>query len=1042
MATQVVRVSFAEDLLSRLAQDLLTGLTESASGDLSSGLVLLPSSRACQTLGHRLLETSVRDALLLPRIYTASQWEALLATGLGLTDQGLPDDRFRTLALAHELVKVSWLSGRSESAPGLAQEFLAFFDEVRLHGKQEVLLDAADSASAIHWTDPGEAEALGLDLARAQEVWRLYRQAVPRDRTDHLVGLAAAVEISAALSFLQPELVMVAGFGRIDPARARLLRAALGSSEAARLYLPAADSPLSRLFLATWGAGENPTHPLAPARHVAAALLDEPGQEDSAAESKPLRQRLVSLDPPDALLAPSGPLDLQPCIDPEGQARLITQRVVEMLQGNDGASSRIAIATPNPRLARRICGHLRNAGIDFDETHGQPLAAQPAGLLLRFILRAALTGLRAEALLEVLTHPYVELSLKRGSHAVGTLRLEGMFRSHDGPQSGLGGLLLKAQDRDDASHRLFNQQGEWMVEFVGAIAEAFAPLANLGHDRRLSWRELAAALHETWQALAAGTPLTRQSDRPDVAGSARLLATLQHDSGHLPAVKLSEFTVDLGRLLADEDVAPRRARQLPVLVTGMLEARLERFDLLILAGMQHGVFPPKVWRPVLLGGRVRQEMGLPHWGEELGHDAELFLRLLHNHHAGGRVVLTWSEEEEGQPVLPSPFVSRLHLVLGRQDQKAAADATIWSRETPAWEALAAGQTAFAAEGLESPAHVPLRPRRQFSWSSLQVWRDCPYRFLLAKGLALRQEEEIVQEFGKMDYGQLVHAAMRDFLDPDGPGSSALAQGQADRSASLLEGTAAEHFLPGSAELPVRKLWLESFRQSIPGIVQLELERIARWRPTLLEKDFSLTLGQLTTWLRTEAEHLDDVIELPEWPDEAADILLTGKIDRVDARSDGRPELTVIDYKTGKAPTNKRVQELHDLQLILYAAALEAGGITDPLPQGTTVATGFYYVINGPEVGMPTRKPPLTPDAAGRRLLIEGAARLMDLACQASDPQAVFALIPDERANESKDGLPCRYCDMRGICRLEERDLPPVTTQRLNQLVNRKEWGVT
>ena len=67
-------------------------------------------------------------------------------------------------------------------------------------------------------------------------------------------------------------------------------------------------------------------------------------------------------------------------------------------------------------------------------------------------------------------------------------------------------------------------------------------------------------------------------------------------------------------------------------------------------------------------------------------------------------------------------------------------------------------------------------------------------------------------------------------------------------------------------------------------------------------------------------------------------------------------------------------------------------------------------------------------------------RLIELALQAADPQAVYPLLPREKTGEGDPQLPCRYCDLRGICRLEEmqRDLLPCTRRKLDHLVNRRE----
>ena len=85
MPPRIFRIPFADNLLQRLAVDLLGSLPGADSGDLTGGLVLLPSSRACRTLQHELLEKSGRNTMLLPRIVTVTQWAGEMAAALGLT---------------------------------------------------------------------------------------------------------------------------------------------------------------------------------------------------------------------------------------------------------------------------------------------------------------------------------------------------------------------------------------------------------------------------------------------------------------------------------------------------------------------------------------------------------------------------------------------------------------------------------------------------------------------------------------------------------------------------------------------------------------------------------------------------------------------------------------------------------------------------------------------------------------------------------------------------------------------------------------------
>lgn len=1032
MPPRIHRISFADNLLRLLAVDLPAALPGADAGDLTGALVLLPSSRACRTLQHEFLEQSGRDTLLLPRIVTVGQWVDEQAAGLGLDTVDPPDDRIRPLILARRLMTLPWLKDNRESAPGLAVEFIRFFDEARLHRLENQLLNPGAVDQVLEQASPAEAEIIAGDLRRVHEVWDHYRRLVPHDSVDRLADLAQALE-AHGVPGPAPELVVVAGFGRIDPVRAELLRAALKKGLAGRIYLPEGQSLLSRLFLATWSPGRLGADPLASARRTEFLLTGKSGKPAKDQDIPPLKQRFDILGAegnPADLLAPAGPVEFVPCGDSEAESRLVAHRVVEILSRPAGGSRRLAVAVGDPKLAARITAQLRDAGIDSDNTHGQALSSLPAGLLVRFILRAALTDLRPEPLLEVLTHPYVQLPVGEGSHGTWTLRLERMFRRNQGPHGGLAGMRRQAADRDQSALNLFRKRGPGMVEFVGAVADAFAPLLEMRGGRARPWSELISAVTEVWTALAPDYPLGEKNDRPDVTAAARLLECLKTDSSLLPPVALSDFTADLGLLLAGENVPAHRARNLPVLITGLVEARLESFDNLIIAGLRDGVFPSRPLRPLLLGGGIRDRLGLPGWRDALSRDAELFLRLLHN---APEVLLTWSTEEEGQPVLPSPFVSRLQLGL-QPGQPEESEAFLWRRDEMPWREIEKTETGFLGENSRSPALAKIRPLTRLSWTALRQWRECPYRYLLERGFALRKEEEVQEEFSRLEYGSMVHEALADFLTPEGPGYAALADGDGKKAVEILSAEAEAKFAPGADDLPLRHLWLDSFRRAVSPIVTHEMKRFPDWRPVAVEEQFEMQLGDLATWVAGQASAFDWDPELPDLSGHAADIVLRGTVDRIDRRRDGTGALCVIDYKTGKIPSAKKVQALDEMQVLLYAAAVEAGG----MPTGGTVAEGFYYAVNEDKPGRPGKAHLDCADGEGRLLLLQGTARLVELAVSAGDPAGLFPLIPREIAGEGEPRLPCEYCDFRGVCRLEERDMPAAAERKLDKLVNRKD----
>ncbi len=1025
MGLIIKNLPFGEDLLSRMATDLLGLSQESGPEKLASALVVLPSARACRTLGHRLLEKSGQEALLLPRVLTPRQLFEEAAVAHGVDAIPVPDEATRAMILAPHLARLPWLQETPENAPGLAAEFLAVFDELRLQGRADLLEGDAAVAKVQAAGPEGAAEVLAGDTRRLAEVWHVYRGVVPRDAIDVQVEAAASVREGRSISRL-----VVAGFGRLNQVQAQLLHQLLPCSREAVLYLPEADDLLSRFFVTTWGEGGTHLDPMAPSRELVERLCPEVQVEMGGGSAGTLRQRLDGLGDLSALYAPDGPLETVVCRDQEEESRLVAHRVVQILQQPQGAQQSIAVLTNDPVLAERIVAQLRDAGVDVDNTLGRPLAGLPAGLLLRFMLRTALTGLRPEYLLEVLTHPDVQVGAVDGvSRERAVLNLERMLRAQDHAPTGSEGLLRLARQRDESASAVSGAATHQAEEFMTAVTDAFQPLREVATGAR-PVAELLAAMRQSWQLLASDTPLEETRARPDVTAVDQLLDRLQQDQAWLPPATLVGLAADLTRLMTAANIAPHRTEGLPVLVAGLVEARLERYDHLIMAGLNEGKFPTRSPRPLFFDATTRRHLELPTWRDSLARDAELFLRLLHN---APRVLLTWSRDEGDRPLLPSPFVERL--LLGRpggHEGLGVEDVPLWRREEVPVTAIADAQASFAAEPLDVPVLAAARRLTSLSWTALRSWRDCPYRFLLERGFALRKSEEVQEEFGRRDVGNVIHRVMRDFLQPGAEGQAALDRQDGGGAEKILGDLARREFAQDGDSLPGRTLWLHSFLNWVPQVVAVELDRFPRWRPSLLEAKFQLPLEKLSTWVGRQ----DPDQAAPALTESQRAIILEGAIDRVDMARDGEA-CCVIDYKTGTLPAAKQVKDLKDLQLLLYALAVECGAVGDdayPRPVGEAA----FYGISAKQIG-----PPDKPTFDGEReLLIAAARELVDLAVQAAAPAGPYPLLQEERRGDGVATLPCRYCDFRGACRLEEREgLPSETQVKIDKLVGQKEGGL-
>ena len=962
--TELLRIPFDQPFLRTLAAELL----ERESDGLPRATVLLPSTRAVRTLRHELLDASGREALLLPEIVTPGLLIRDLAARLGFDRQPFPA-ALRSEWLARRLVVLPWLENAQESAPGLAVEFVSLFDEMRRHD-----LDPADPATS------GTADLLMDDVDHVRDAWALYRPLIPWDDVDAEMSVTQAVETGSSWPGRPLASLWIAGFVDLPPLRARLLRAAANRSTQTILALSdTADAGAASDFLSTFSDEDSPLHPASPPRTVVTELALDIAANST---STPQEQR-------------SGTLSLISCSDPEHESRRIAALVVEHLDREPDLS--IGIATSDQSLARRVVAQLRDTGLDLDDSGGVPLSTTPSGRLVWLLVRCAVTGPAHEPLLELLTHPLATFGRDIGRHKGRTRSFEqDLLRGRTAPGS-LAGYRVRAEERDAALSRAIPGADPEMTELVDDLDLALEPLFSVAEGSH-GLTDILSALESAWNRAAPEHPLPAVDDAgadAEPRALAQLLDAMAKAAASAPEMTLVEAASMLTRLLGAETVRPHRAENLPVQVTGLLEARLETFDLLVLGGMTEDRVPGRVGRPLYLGRAWRESAGLPDWRRTVGQQAELFARLLH---AGRDVVLTWPGDVDGQPTLPSPFLQRLMLA-GRGLTEFAGPPLLY-RRTPDPEAPT---TAPATRiGDEAPSvEAPTRPIRSISPSALTTYRNCPYRWLMEKGFGLGEEDDIKEALESRDQGTIVHDCMASFLDPVGPGIAALVAGRLDEAKALLVRIADERFTHHAGELPQRRIWEASFLAGADALLEFEHRRLALWRPAAVEASFDIPLGEVADWLGHDCGLEDDERAIP----------LHGRIDRIDAARDGSPHCAVIDYKTGTPPTNKDVAEGKDLQLAAYALAVILGGLPG-LPDQPVIAGGAYYALRNDDPGFKQLLPldQLQRDAE----TIVVTARAMIRA------EGTFPLVPDSRA--IREPVPCRFCHLRGVCRLDERDL--------------------
>ena len=260
-------------------------------------------------------------------------------------------------------------------------------------------------------------------------------------------------------------------------------------------------------------------------------------------------------------------------------------------------------------------------------------------------------------------------------------------------------------------------------------------------------------------------------------------------------------------------------------------------------------------------------------------------------------------------------------------------------------------------------------------TGLQLFRQCPFGFLLERLLGLERRESSPVALEPLEFGTLMHRVLQVFhervrhLEPQ----ACLAPARRETYRRWLAGIVRRVFRAWPEPIPVAPVWRAARRLA---------EELAL---AFLDRDLEELPGAR---VRATERLLQD-------PRPEAGLVLRGKIDRISETSDG---YLVTDYKTGKVPSSARIfgERPDSFQMPFYVALARAAGL--PVRRAAYYAirdTRYVWVTGGPR--------PMADEQAMQKAL----GRL---------EQAVGEMAARLRGGDFTATRTCQSCGQRGVCR--------------------------
>ncbi|WP_408591185.1 double-strand break repair protein AddB [Novosphingobium sp.] len=903
---QVYSIAAHRGFADALVAGLIPRYREEAFG-LARLTLLLPSTRAVRTVTEAFVRASAADGhggLLLPRMAVVGDLDLDETLGPLLDPLGAGADVPPAIDPVLRLLRIADL---------LRGEVPAGTGEASLLRQARNVVGAIDrlgveDVDCMHLLDPdlvgvvGELSQHWKDNTRlfAATLIRWQAELDERGAIDPPVRRNRLLQHIASAWAQQPPAhpVVAAGVTSASPAVARLLRVVAELPRGA-VILPDLDLTLDQpvwdaLGLAgqpreaggpVFGRGDATTHP----QYHLKLLLNrmglardevQPWHRSGLAAAPPARSRAISnlFLPPEA--------SAKWATLPAEQRRLSGVRLMESAHPDEEAQAvavlvREALAVPERRVAVITPDRALAQRIVAHLGRWNIQADDSAGIPLaqtapgRLLLHLADTWAEAAAPVPLLALLGHPLVANGPERADWLDHVRLLDLALRGPRPGPGTAAIGALLT--ARRKDFPQLESWWPHVEALLAPLLMLEGAVPLDATL------AQLAQTAEALCGEALWAQPAGRALAAFVEQWTAAAAQASLTAPPAEVAALLRDA---LGEIAVRPPYGGHPRLAIYGLLEARMSRADLVICAGLTEGSWPGAPATDALLAPAVLRALGIPGADFRIGLAAHDLAGAL----GAPEVVLSHARRDSAGPAIASRFLLRIHAMLG--DHVAIeADAVRHARRL--------GRVDIAVAPAPQPKPMPSAEQRKvdIAATALDRLRGDPYQFYASAILNLRALDALDAAPSPAWKGTAVHGVLEAWHQAGAPPGGLVTE--AERQLSAMSG--------------------HPFMRAL-------------WQPRLLDALRWIEERQITL------QQQGRIVALSEkWGDiQIKGVRLHGKADRIDHLPDGK--LAVVDYKTGKPPSARMVEQGYALQLGLIALIAERGGFKE----ADGAVDGFEY----------------------------------------------------------------------------------------------------
>ena len=538
------------------------------------------------------------------------------------------------------------------------------------------------------------------------------------------------------------------------------------------------------------------------------------------------------------------------------------------------------LVTPDRKLAKRVKAQLSRWEITCDDSAGSSLSETYIGKWLLLGADAIQKEFSSVSILAFLKHKFTYIGLSKDIISEWLSKFEiDILRSAD---------VLNCDDIYDLLD-LYDKKIDVDSLVTDSLRKAISEFhANIDIEHRYSvnkWLEAHIKLSEELAKTTdtGGENILWRGEAGEKA--AELIHNILELSELIPELTCSEYVAFLDNMFKTTVVRPKYNTHPRLSILGQIEARLFQADLIIIGGVNEGVWPRDVGHDPWMSNAMRKSYGLPPIETGIGIDAHDFIQLI----SANEVIITRADNIDGSPTVPSRWLLRMDTVM----QAVGLD---WPENK--LEIYAKNIDAYLGniEPYSRPMPTPpaaLRPRRLSVTAIEKLMRD-PYSIYARYILGLKPLDDLEREFGPAERGQLIHKILERFI------SQYCTNGVPEDAIERLIECGREEFTKMELPAEIHIFWWARFERMAEALIKNEIKWQEENKPKLQEAYAEWKLN------------IDNT-----------EFIINARADRIDMLKNDN-KAVIIDYKTGSEPNISDIETGYSPQLPLEAVMLEKG----------------------------------------------------------------------------------------------------------------------